>query len=115
MFMDTDHITPVVFLLDTSKRAAVISELRSRGVGTGLNWNWNGAEARQGRWDFAQLGDWYGYLTARVFAIDGVFSADIKESNNRLEYGVIDTAAKSAVETLLAALDVPCYLVAFDS
>jgi hypothetical protein len=44
-----------------------------------------------------------------------VFSADIKESNNRLEYGVIDTAAKSAVETLLAALDVPCYLVAFDS
>lgn len=102
--------TPVIFLVDTTARDAALASLHDRGIGTGLNMSQ--ARVRAGRWDFTQLADWFRYLQGPVESLPGWRSADIQEARNRLEYQVKDAATSQQFAQLLAARDVPCYLVA---
>lgn len=70
------------------------------------------AEVKVGRWDFAQLHDWYRYLNQHVWRVEGVTTSDIDEQHNRLEYGVRDEEAQKRLSERLAELDPPCFLVA---
>ncbi|MQA90186.1 MAG: hypothetical protein GEU90_08120 [Gemmatimonas sp.] len=69
---------------------------------------------KQGRWDFAQLYDWYRYLNQHLWPVEGLSFSDIQEARNRLEYGAIDEPTRVEVENILADLDVPCFLVAIE-
>jgi hypothetical protein len=102
--------TPVIFLVDTTQRDLALASLRDRGIGSGLNMSQ--ARVRPGRWDFAQLADWFRYLQAPIESLPGLRSADIQEARNRLEYGVNSAATSQQLAQLLAARNVPCYLVA---
>jgi hypothetical protein len=72
------------------------------------------AVVQQGRWDFAQLFDWYRYLNRHVGQESGVTMSDIQESMNRIEYGVADEAARERLTRRLQGLNLPCFLVAID-
>ena len=64
----------------------------------------------KGRWDFAQLYDWYTYIDVAVGWPLGLEYTDIDEYQNRLVYSVSDT---QAVESLAAAFEnanLPCEL-----
>ena len=88
-------------LLDEA--VAVLSQL---GEGVGLQ-----PRVKKGRWDFAQLYDWYRYLQIRgVWGIDGLSWSDIQESANRLHYGVTLEGLVPFV-ALLGTLQVPCELL----
>jgi hypothetical protein len=51
-------------------------------------------------------------VNGTIWAIDGTSSGGIHESSNRLEYGAVDEPTRLRMEAALAALDVPCFLVA---
>jgi hypothetical protein len=70
-----------------------------------------GVRVRRGRWDAAQLHDWYRYLTPRTGGA-AVSSVGIDVAGNRIVVGVVDAAARRQLEGTLAALEIPCYLVA---
>ena len=72
----------------------------------------NDASVQPGRWDFAQLVDWYNYLMQRtpLWSLN-VTSGDKSESDNRIKYGVRDSASLYRVRALLDSLSVPCDLV----
>jgi len=69
---------------------------------------------KKGRWDFAQLHAWYRYLAPHIWGGDGLSFSDIQEARNRLEYGVIDEASRRRLEQTVAALGVPCFLIAIE-
>jgi hypothetical protein len=73
------------------------------------------ATVEPGRWDFAQLVDWYNYLIQRtpLWSL-GVNSGDKSESDNRLRFGVRDSASLVRVRSLLESLPIPCDLVILD-
>jgi len=64
-------------------------------------------------WDFAQLDDWRRYLDNRVGSA-GITSIDTDEATNQIRYGVVDAAARTALERRLRELRVPCGLVAIN-
>ena len=70
------------------------------------------ASIEKARWDFAQLVDWYNYLVQRtpLWSL-GVTSGDKSERDNRLRYGVRDSASLRKVAALLDSLQIPCDLV----
>lgn len=103
---------PVMFLVDTTKRTAAIAAMKSFGFGASLDLD--RTRARAGRWDFAQLADWYGYFTLHVWTVPGMRTGDINEVKNRIEFGVADQAARLALESRLAPMGLPCYLVAVE-
>ncbi len=70
------------------------------------------ARILEGRWDFAQLFDWYRYINQYIWEVDGVTFSDIQEAANRIEYGAEDEDALRRATEALAALDLPCFLVA---
>jgi len=100
---------PTVYLVHTERREAALAALYAAGVGLPL-FDIRTADVRQGRWDFAQLYDWYRYINVRVGTVNGVYSTDIDEERNRLVYEV-DSTAKAEVEALVATLNLPCDLV----
>ncbi len=102
-----------MYLVDPRQREAAVTALirlleREGMLVPGLS----RAQVWQGRWDFAQLYDWYVYLNPYVWQVEGVTMTDIDESRNRIEYGVLDEAVRQRVVTLLNELDIPCFLVA---
>jgi hypothetical protein len=99
------------YLVDTTEHAAAASALSSSGLTAG-EWNWSVTNVLPGRWDFAQLYDWYRYLDQHVWTVPGMALSDIDEAKNRIHYGVADAQSRAALEALLKKLDVPCYLVA---
>ncbi|HEU5262317.1 MAG TPA: hypothetical protein VFU41_12940 [Gemmatimonadales bacterium] len=100
---------PVIYLVDTTKRAEVAAVLAARGALQGIDPGQ--VRVRQARWDFAQLYDWYRYLNLHVWSDSGLVMSDIDEAANRITYGVLDEAARRRVERLLAELHLPCFLV----
>lgn len=101
---------PTLYLTDTTQLQAAAAFLREEGVPVA-----DAVVARQGRWDFAQLYDWYRYLNRFVFALDGWSTADVNEATNRLEYGAVDESARREIEDTLRGLGiVPCFLVAIE-
>jgi hypothetical protein len=73
-------------------------------------------QVRQGRWDYGQLYDWYHYLVQNVSRQGDIryHSSGIAEARNRIEFGVVDEAARERLTTALNRLDIPCYLVAIE-
>ncbi len=104
-FIDDGRWT--MYLTDPTQAEAAVDALRAAGMPVGY-----GYVVRQGRWDFAQMYDWYRYLSSHVSAVEGRTFSDIQEARNRLEYGVVDDDARAELEGVLSGLDVPCHLVA---
>ena len=109
---------PTVYLVHPEQRQDALADLYALGIGKPL-YDVRTAQVRQGRWDFAQLYDWYRYINSawsayvlsRALPLDGgVYSTDIDEARNRLAYGV-DTTAKGDLAAFLSSLDPPCDLV----
>ena len=103
---------PVIFLVDTTERTAAIAAMNTYGFGATLDLS--RTKVRAGRWDFAQLADWYRYFDLHVWFVPGMRSGDIDEVKNRIEFGVADLAARQALEARLRPMDLPCYLVAIE-
>jgi hypothetical protein len=106
-FLDSGR--PIVYLVHPEQRQEALAALYVAGIGLPL-YDIRGAQVWQGRWDFAQLNDWYRYINSRIGTVVGLYSTDIDEVRNRLGYGV-DTTAKADVESALGTLDLPCDLV----
>jgi hypothetical protein len=68
----------------------------------------------QGRWDFAELYDWYRYIGGRIRDEPSFSFSDVQEARNRLEYGVIDGAGRLRVEQRLRDAGIPCWLVSIE-
>lgn len=102
-----------MYLVDTGQRNDAIAGLQARGFGSTLQLG--ETVVKPGRWDFAQLADWYRYLSLHVLSSSYVRSSDIDEVKNRIELEMTGMSTRAALETLLASLDLPCYLVAIDS
>ena len=109
---------PTVYLVHPEQRQDALADLYALGIGKPL-YDVRTAQVRQGRWNFAQLYDWYRYINARwtdhvlgraLPLNGGVYSTDIDEVRNRLAYGV-DTTAKADFGTFLSSLGLPCDLV----
>ena len=103
----------VVLLRDTTDVAATLRALTPllAALYGGRLGPLDGAQVVKTRWDFAQLQDWYRYLQPRVWLAGEVTVTDIDEVRNQLMFGVRDEGARSAVESVLRTLDVPCGLV----
>lgn len=99
---------PTIYLIDPARKDAAIAVLTTEGLPVTSS-----TRVKQGRWDFAQLYHWYRYLLPRIRG-EGLTTGDIQETRNRLEFGVIDEAARARVEQALARLGVPCFLVAIE-
>jgi len=70
------------------------------------------AEFRSARWTFAELDEWYRYITPKIGGTgSGVSFTDIDEKANTISIGVIDEASRTALESRLASLNVSCNLV----
>jgi hypothetical protein len=106
-FLDSGR--PTVYLVHPEQRQEALADLYALGLGQPL-YDIRTAQVREGRWDFAQLYDWYRYIKVRIGWPDGLYSTDIDEGRNRLVFGV-DTTAKAEVLLLFGALDLPCDLV----
>jgi hypothetical protein len=101
---------PVLMLTDPSQAGAAKEALAAE-----IPWfDIRGAEVRQARWDFAQLADWYNYLTIRgpVWQTPGITSGDKNEAINRIQYGVLDSASRTRLVSTLAGINLPCDLIA---
>jgi hypothetical protein len=103
---------PVLMLTEPSRATAAKKALASSLSGFDVA----GAQVRQARWNFAQLVDWYNYLTVRtpVWSTTGLVSGDKDESINRIHYGVVDAAARDALLHTLAGITLPCDLIAVE-
>lgn len=103
---------PVLMLTDPSQASAAKKALASQLTGFDVG----GAEVRKARWDFAQLVNWYNYLTVKtpVWQTPGMVSGDKDEAINRIHFGVVDSAARDALLHTLAGIDLPCDLIAIE-
>jgi hypothetical protein len=99
---------PTIFLVDTTLREEALAVLATEPFLPVTP----DTRVKQGRWDFAQLYEWYRYLGPHIWPLEGWRSSDVDEAHNRLLYGVADEAARARAEQRLAALGVPCFLVA---
>ena len=97
---------PTIYLVDPTQRDAAYAALQAEGIPA------MSAHVKTGHWDFAQMYDWYRYLSPHIWSIEGVHQSDIQESANRLEYTVLDQATRDEVDRVLTELMIPCFLVA---
>lgn len=100
---------PTMYMVDSSRTDEAAELLRTEGVPIPPS-----VISRQGRWDFAQMYDWYRHLNDSTQVVEGVSSSDIQEARNRIEYGVVDEDVRGQLEAVLGELEIPCYLVAIE-
>lgn len=102
---------PVIYLVDTARHTEAVAAL----VAGGVLLKAGEPRVRRARWDFAQLYDWYRYLTLHFeFPGGNVVAWGIDEGQNRLYFGVLDEPARRRFERALARLHLPCFLVAVE-
>lgn len=84
----------------------------SRHLG-GPNFSAATAEIRGARWTFAELDEWFRYMSQKdLFGPgSGVSFIDIDEKANTVAFGVVDETARNLLESRLASLNVSCNLV----
>ncbi len=104
MFLDSTQ-TPVVFLTDTTRLAAVEqagvdASLTSRGKSTAS------IRVRQAPYNFLQLKRWRD-SASNALAGAGPTTYGIDKAHNRLHVGVVDSTARQTVETKLRELGIP--------
>lgn len=112
LFYHENRLT--LYLVDPSKRQEAIAALEQELAGTETSHlvpELRGARILRGRWDFAQLYDWYRYLNQQVWSESGITFGDIDEVKNRIEYGARDEAARARLIARLDGLNLPCGLV----
>jgi hypothetical protein len=100
-----------IYLKEPEKRGEALVALNARPV-TGVTIGADVVVVR-GRWDYVQLYEWYRYLVPRLSGTRLV-STDLDEGENRILLGVEDEPSRRRLERRLAALDVPCFLVAIE-
>jgi len=100
---------PTIYLVHPDKRDDAVAALYALGIGESV-FDVRLSTVLQGRWDFAQLYDWYRYINVRAWTMDGLRTSDIDEVQNRLVYG-FDSSAVTQFESVLETLDLPCDLV----
>ena len=98
-----------IYLVHPEARDEAVAALYGFGIGQ-PRFDVRTATVLQGRWDFAQMYDWYRYINVRAWTVDGLHFTDIDEGQNRLHYGV-DSSAMGRFEGLLQGLNLPCDLV----
>jgi hypothetical protein len=104
-----DNRVPIL-LLTRPEEAAQAKEA----LVTKLGFPVQNATVRPARWDFAQLVDWYNYLSPRVFAAKGVVTGDKDEMLNRIHFGVVHDGARRWLADSLVKLRIPCDLVVIE-
>jgi hypothetical protein len=104
---------PTIYLVHPEKRDEAVAALYAFGVGQPA-FDVRLSAVLQGRWDFAQLYDWYRYINVQARTVSGLYSTDIDEAQNRLHYGV-DSGAVRQFEGVLQTLDLPCDLVTVEA
>jgi hypothetical protein len=99
---------PITYLVDTGQHRDAVAAL----VAEGVLKKTEETRVRGARWDFAQLYDWYRYLTLHV-ELPGrdVVAWGIDEGQNRLYFAMLDEPARRRFERALARLHLPCFLV----
>jgi hypothetical protein len=70
-------------------------------------------KVRKGQYNFLQLYDWSKSLT-KIFDLDGVYSFDIDEAQNRLRIGVQDEGVRQPLEKRLLDLGIPLEAVVLE-
>jgi hypothetical protein len=113
VFVENNHavVTFVNPVLANEARAVITEALVSRGFGS-PNIDLAHAEFRGARWTFAELDEWYRYITPKAFTLtSGISTTDIDEKANTIAIGVIDEASRAQLEAQLASLHVSCNLV----
>jgi hypothetical protein len=95
-----------IYLRDTAQRSAALAALAAAGV----PYISATTEAKQGRWTYVQLYDWFRYIHSHLRRV-AVNSWALDEWHNRILYGVEDEPAALELDRQLAALNVPCFLV----
>jgi hypothetical protein len=111
IFLDGNG-TLTMYLVDPSKEDEAKAALFALGVG--LPRDVRQARVIKGRWDFAQLFDWYRYIQPHIDFSNGISFTDIDEAQNRLHYGMVSAASKTTLETSMQSLNLPCELVIID-
>ena len=95
-------------LLAPDARDALYARLRAH---YGPDFRLADVRLQSSRWSFAQLDEWWRYLTPTLFARGMVHMADIDESRNRLVFITATERARREARSLLDSLSVPCGLV----
>lgn len=110
LFLDGDEI--VVYLVDLSTKEEarpIIEEFVARSSISDREIRW-----LTGRFDWRQLVVWKMCLSDRLFALDGMTSSDISESENRIVFGVEDEGLIPRAEEEVARTAVPAEAVRFE-
>lgn len=95
-----------IYMVHPEQLEEAIPVLMRLGAGVGSR-----PDVLEGRWDFAQLYDWRRYIRHNgLWSIEGINSSSIRESKNRIEYGVTPEDLPELAQ-LLSDLQVPCGLV----
>ena len=104
---------PVVYLRDPAGRAvaerALTRFLARRGVSAG------DLVVRRGRFEYAQLAEWYRRARLAGFQIPGVFLGDIDEARNQLRFGIQGVAVREMLTATLAGLGIPAEAFVIES
>ncbi len=95
-----------VYLVDTTARAAASTALAAEGYSVPPT-----AVVRRGRWDFAQLHDWYRHLLVGIDGT-GITMSDIQEAENRIHLFVRNESARAVLAAHLRSRGAVCNLVA---
>jgi hypothetical protein len=104
---------PTIYLVHPERRDEAVAALYAFGVGQ-PGFDVRLSAVLRGRWDFAQLYDWYRYINVQARTVGGLYFTDIDEAQNRLHYGV-DSGAVRQFEAFLQALDLPCDLLTVEA
>lgn len=68
-------------------------------------------QLRKVRWNYAQLYDWFNYLSPRLMRNNKVWMSGIDPHANRIIFHVSDTVVRHETDSQLVAWNVPCGLV----
>src|SRR5881394_112918 len=102
---------PLVYLVDTTQRAAAIAAL----TGQGALKSSDAPRIRAARWSFDQLYDWNRYVLLHyTLPNPDVVAWSIDEQQNRLAFDVTDESSRRRLVAALRALRLPCFLVDID-
>jgi len=103
----------MIALVDTTRKVDAENALVADGI---LNREQaQTASAREVRWTFAQLYDWYQYLNLHIELGKDVTATGIDEGENRIYYSARNLKELQALNRILLRLHVPCLLVWADT
>jgi hypothetical protein len=95
-----------LLLVDTTQRVRALEALAAAGSPFSPD-----TPVKQGRWSYAQIYDWFRYIHRHLNGV-ALTMWTLDEVNNRILYGVEGEVAAREFDRRLAAMNVPCFLVA---